>query len=157
MAIFFFDSSAIVKRYVDEQGSEWVCQLTDARENIVHIVSLTPVEVVAAISRRVRNATVTAEEAASATRDLRTDLSQRYHIVPVSAALIETAMALAEKRGLRGYDAVQLAAAVMLSSATASKGLSLTLISADAELNSAANAEGLITEDPVLHSSSHTN
>jgi len=62
--------------------------------------------------------------------------------------LIAQAGALAEKHALRGYDAVQLAAALQAKSAYSTAGLALTLISADLELNSAAIAEGLVVYDP---------
>jgi hypothetical protein len=60
-------------------------------------------------------------------------------------------MALAETHALRGYDAVQLAAALNVNSACAAAGAVFTLVSADGELNAAARAEGLAVEDPNLH------
>jgi hypothetical protein len=61
-------------------------------------------------------------------------------------------MILAERHALRGYDAVQLAAALELQTVLTASGLpALTLVSADAELNAAAAAEGLTVEDPNLH------
>jgi hypothetical protein len=61
-------------------------------------------------------------------------------------------MALAEQYALRGYDAVQLAAAVETQAYNLSVGLPvLTLISADAALNTAATAEGLAVDDPNNH------
>ncbi|MEN3333399.1 MAG: uncharacterized protein V7641_2764 [Blastocatellia bacterium] len=63
-------------------------------------------------------------------------------------------MQLAETYALRGYDAVQLAAALdvqsYLSSLTKTKS-GLTMISADIELNATAAAEGLTAEDPNAH------
>ncbi|MGO9469479.1 MAG: hypothetical protein ACLQIB_44780 [Isosphaeraceae bacterium] len=48
---------------------------------------------------------------------------------------------------MRGYDAVQLAAALQVHSQIPS----LTLLSADADLNAAAVAEGLSVDDPNNH------
>ena len=48
---------------------------------------------------------------------------------------------------LRAYDAVQLAAALEISHQIPS----LTLISADADLNTSAASEGLTVEDPNAH------
>jgi uncharacterized protein len=48
---------------------------------------------------------------------------------------------------LRGYDAVQLAAALEIHS----QAPSLTLISADTGPNAAAMAEGLLVDDPNRH------
>jgi predicted nucleic acid-binding protein len=50
---------------------------------------------------------------------------------------------------LRGYDAVQLATALETNRKRLSDGLSaLVFVSADAELNNAAQAEGLEVENP---------
>ncbi len=60
-------------------------------------------------------------------------------------------MTLAEKHGLRGYDAVQLSAALRVSDECRALGISFTLISADGDLNDATRVEGLAVEDPNLH------
>ncbi|MGI8668725.1 MAG: type II toxin-antitoxin system VapC family toxin, partial [Aridibacter sp.] len=62
---------------------------------------------------------------------------------------INSAMILADKYALRGYDAVQLAAAVEIETERKSLGAShLIFVSADNELNDAAKTEGLATENP---------
>jgi predicted nucleic acid-binding protein len=84
--------------------------------------------------------------------DFRFDLANQYQAVAVTPRLIAGAMSLAEKHGLRGYDAVQLAAALQLNAGRqARKASALILVSADADLNAAALAEGLRVEDPNLH------
>ena len=61
-------------------------------------------------------------------------------------------MALAATHALRGYDAVELSAALNLNVRRLTRGLpALTLVSSDAELNTAATAEGLMVEDPASH------
>jgi hypothetical protein len=73
-------------------------------------------------------------------------------VVAISASLIEEAMDLAELHGLRGYDAVQLATALLVEAGMTASGIGpLTLISADGDLNQAAQAEGLLTDDPNQH------
>lgn len=58
-------------------------------------------------------------------------------------------MLLAQTHALRGYDAVQLAAALEVHRLYAALGLPLILfISADNELNAAAKVEGLQVENP---------
>jgi predicted nucleic acid-binding protein len=148
----FFDSSGIVKRYVLETGSTWVNQLVDpAAGNPIHLVNLTGVEVVSAIVRRVRSGSVSAADAAVMLGGFRHDFANQYRIVDVTPPLITQAMTLAEAHALRGYDAVQLAVALHVQTRYARSGLSLTLVSADAELNAAATAEGLLVEDPNAH------
>ena len=60
-------------------------------------------------------------------------------------------MQLAERKGLRGDDAVQLAAARAAITASRTLGAVVTLVSADLDLNAAAVAEGIAVEDPNTH------
>jgi uncharacterized protein len=61
-------------------------------------------------------------------------------------------MDLAERHGLRGYDAVQLASAITIKDVQAALGLPISVfVSADKRLNAAASAEGLIVENPNDH------
>lgn len=153
MAVYFFDSSALVKRYVQEAGSQWVGSVVDpAAGNDLHICSLTGVEVVAAVVRRQRGGTISAVDAATVCNDFRHDFANHYRVVQITANLIAAAMSLAERHALRGYDAVQLAAALEVDSRCRALGIgSLTVVSADAELNAAAAAERLTVADPAAH------
>jgi hypothetical protein len=65
--------------------------------------------------------------------------------------LIAHAMALAEAHALRGYDAVQLAAALEVHVRCLAAGVTMMLVSSDAALNLAALAEGLTVDDPNTH------
>jgi hypothetical protein len=60
---------------------------------------------------------------------------------------LQRAALLADTHVLRAYDAIQLAAALEVRS----QDPSLTLVSADVDLNAAATAEGLPVEDPNTH------
>ena len=60
--------------------------------------------------------------------------------------------AIAEQHGLRGYDAMQLAAECEVHVRYLAAALpAITFISADTELNTAAIAEGMTIEDPNAH------
>ena len=62
------------------------------------------------------------------------------------------AMELAERHGLRGYDAVHLASALALQQMREAMELpALTFVSADAQQREAAAAEGFLVEDPSVH------
>jgi uncharacterized protein len=53
MADYFFDTSALVKRHVDEVGSPWVKSLVRAKAgHTLYIARITAVEVTSAITRR---------------------------------------------------------------------------------------------------------
>lgn len=75
-----------------------------------------------------------------------------YVSLDITSGLIMDAMQLAETHALRGYDAVQLAAAVQVNLRSLGLGMpGLTLVSADGALNTAASTEGLKIEDPNHH------
>lgn len=150
MAGFFCDSSAIVKRYVNEIGSDFVDNLTDLKSgNVILLARITRVEVVAAIARRLKNGSITTADAQNALAAFQYDLTNNYFTVEITPALLSLAMTLATKHALRGYDAVQLAAALEANDESMTTGLpALTLVSADTELNTAAQAEGLNIENP---------
>lgn len=153
MAVYFFDSSAVVKRYVSETGTAWVLGIVDpAANNHIHLARITGAEVVSAVTRRTRGGSLTPSDGATAIADFRYDLVTAYRIVEISSGVITRAMQLAESHALRGYDAVQLAAALEVNALTLSLALpAVTVVSADGELNIAATAEGLAVDDPNTH------
>ncbi len=140
MSAYFFDTSALVKRYVNETGSAWVDDLTDlAAGNDIYILRMTEVEVTSAVTRRRRGGTLSVTAAAAVLAQFRQDLGNEYHVVEVTAAILAAAVPLVETHGLRAYDAVQFAAASALNAYRVALSLSdLILVSADQELNAAA-------------------
>ena len=153
MAHYFFDTSALVKRHVIEAGSPWVKSLVRAKAaHTLYIARITAIEVTSAITRRQRAGSLSAAQGGAILGHFRRHLTQRYVIVEVAAPLLAAGMLLARSRGLRTYDAVQLAAALEVHRDHQNAGIgAITLVSADQELNAAALAEGLIVEDPNTH------
>jgi len=73
-------------------------------------------------------------------------------VIEITASVVAKAMDLSEQYGLRGYDSVQLAAALELCAQCRLAGLpELTFVAADNDLNTAAAAEGLTVDDPNNH------
>ncbi len=59
MAVFFFDTSGIVKRHVSEAGNARVRSLTRAKAgHTLYLTSITAVEMTSAITRRQRTGSV---------------------------------------------------------------------------------------------------
>src|SRR5438093_9306518 len=113
MAAFLFDSSALVKRYLDEPGSEWVRRvLHPSLGHDVVVAQTTPVELVAAICRRQHAGALPADDAEAAMADLVYDLAVQYDVLALSHPIVQRAMELCRQHSLRGYDGVQLATAV---------------------------------------------
>ena len=153
MAAFFFDSSALVKRYIQETGTTWVRNLTRrGASGMIYLAHITEVEGTAAVARRRQGGSLSLIRSAAILTRFRKHLAGRYLVLEITPALFADAVRLANIHALRAYDAVQLAAALELNSRWVAAGLgSITLVSADRELNTAATVEGLQIEDPNLH------
>jgi predicted nucleic acid-binding protein len=148
VAVYFLDTSTIIKRYVQETGTAWVQALAMPSPTLsLFVVRIAQAETIAAITRRERGGHISAAGAATALADFAYDLARQYFVIEVTAGLVAQAATLARTHALRGYDAVQLAAALEVRS----QAPKLTLLSADAELNAAAAAEGLAVDDPNNH------
>ena len=147
MAIYFLDSSALVKRYISETVSAWVLGLFDP--TLDNELAITGVEIVAAITRRTRNGSITVKDATFVCNQLRSDLQTDYQVIEITEGIIDSGMALAEACGLRGYDAVQLAGGLAVNKLCIANGLPpIIFVSADNELNLATANEGLLVENP---------
>ena len=153
MAALYLDTSALVKRYVQETGSSWISTATNASaQNVLYILRVTAVEMIAAITRKARMGDISPTNAATAITNFRADLSASFSVVEITPALAQDAMRLAERHALRAYDALQLGGAVQINTERVTAGLILpTFISADVNLNRAARAEGLSVDDPNAH------
>lgn len=153
MEIYFLDSSALIKRYVTETGSDWVTKLIEPTAgNHIFIARITAIEIVSAIKRRERSGSLNTVDALASLTQFRQELASIYRSVDITANLVSRAMNLAETHALRAYDAVQLAAGLEISDQSQSVGLSRTkLVCADLALNVAAVAEGLSVDDPNSH------
>ena len=152
MAAFFCDSSAIVKRYIAETGSAWMAATTDPKNNRAYVVRIAFVEVISAITRREKGKQISTIDADKARSQFEQDYLNEFQKVEITEVLINEAANLAKKYALRGYDAIQLAAALTTDRERLAVGLSsLNLLSADTDLNAAAVSEGLTVDNPNNH------
>jgi len=150
MAMYFLDSSALVKRYIRETGSDWVCNLFDpSLGNQFFIAAIAGVEIISAITRRAKNGSINVADAIAIRNQFKQDFQAEYQIIEISENIINSAIFIAEFYALLGYDAVQLASVRELNMLCITNGLTLiNFISADNDLNTAALSEGLIVENP---------
>jgi predicted nucleic acid-binding protein len=153
MADDFLDTSALVKRHVNETGSRWVRSLVRAKAgHRLYIARITAVEVTSAITRRQQQGHLSAAQAGAIFGHFRRHLSQRYRVVELTPELFSNAMLSARKHRLRAYDAVQLAVALEVRQIHQDTGRGpITVVSSDRDLNAAAIAEGFTIEDPATH------
>lgn len=137
--IVYLDASALVKRYVAEAGSAEVEALIgEARAAGTAVLSRA--EVVAALAKAVRVGLIRREAGLKAVKSFDTDWEQLIRI-QFSEPLAARAATLAWEHGLRGYDAVHLAAALAWRETL---GETVTVATYDRELWRGAQASGLL-------------
>src|SRR5829696_2496544 len=98
MSLLFFDSSALVKRYLTESGSAWVDAQTDLNAgNTILVAEITRVEVAAALAARHRAASgITRAERDRLFRLLAQHVTNEYRSIPISVAVADSAMQLTQ-------------------------------------------------------------
>lgn len=136
--IIYLDASALVKRYVAERGSREVIGFTAASDAIATSL-ISRAEVGAALARAVRLGVLGNRAGRRAQRKFSREWPDLVKI-PVSETLVSRAETLAWDHGLRGYDAVQLAAALVWQD---SIGQDVTLVTFDRQLWKSAPRAGL--------------
>jgi hypothetical protein len=136
--ILYADTSALVKLHVAEAGSARVRAWSDQAACLVTSL-VTYVESRAAFARLHRLGGLTGGALRAVVARFEHDWS-RYEILGIEEALARRAAALAERHGLRGYDAIQLATAL---EARPPRG-TLVFGCFDDRLNRAAVREGLV-------------
>ena len=136
--ILYLDTSALVKRYVAEPGTQEVIALVEQAE-MVGSVALTLVEMASALAKAVRLNWLEYEEAQRAWQDF---LSHWPAFVRLSVTpeILERAATLAWRYSLRGYDATHLAGALFWQEAL---GEPLVMATFDRRLWKTAQASGL--------------
>jgi uncharacterized protein len=147
MMTFFLDTSALIKLYHQEVGTERVEEIFEQTENTLVISELAVVEFYSSLARRVRMREITPEAQAEAIQNLDKDCVQRFVVDPLGSLVLQRAKDLLRKYGnsksLRSLDALQLAGCLV----ALTRG-ELTFVSADSRLVDIAQLEGLLTLNP---------
>jgi hypothetical protein len=132
----FLDTSALLKRYVAETGSDAVRRVLEAAEEIV-VSPVTRLEVASAVARRRREGSLTGAEAARILRLLDREWRD-FTRVRFGPELERAARRLLFRTPLRTLDAIQLASARLAKCRL--------LVASDERLLRAAERERLRTE-----------
>ncbi|AIJ21066.1 type II toxin-antitoxin system VapC family toxin [Amycolatopsis methanolica] len=136
----FVDSSALVKLYVAEPGSEQVQALSG-----MVVSQIARVEIPAALWRKHRTGAISAGDARLLVSAFEADYHgtpdepPRFAVVPVTPIVLDVAARLTGVHGLRAYDAIQLATAQLVASADRE---CRTFAAFDKALSEAAAGEG---------------
>jgi hypothetical protein len=80
---YYLDASALVKRYVDEVGSDWLrATIAPAQPPLLFTSRMAIVEVISAFARRAREGSLSSEEFATARDAFQSDCLNEYQIMP---------------------------------------------------------------------------
>ncbi len=162
---YFLDTSALVPRYLRLAGGHvWVEALcASTTGNVIALVEIAGVEFCAALNQTVRGGTlrkrISNRRIAAFWNDIDTGA---YEIIPVTGILVRRAADLCSVHSLKGYDAVQLAAALtyredarVFDAAEAAAGRPVLgdpiFLTEDRQLATAAAAEGFAVDNPLNH------
>lgn len=135
--ILYLDTSSLVKLYVEEGDSDHVVELVEsAKVTATSIVAYA--EARAAFAGKHRENALNSREYRRLVSTLNEDW-ESYLIVQMQDEIVRTAGDLAEKHGLRGFDAIHLSSAMALRN-----GLKTPIVfsSSDQRLNDASRSEG---------------
>ena len=151
MTVYFFDSSALVKRYVSENGTSWVRGVAAVSAgNIIFIAKLTRVEVVSALMRRKRDGSLSARTAQAARLYVERHTVREYEVLKMSDTILEQAEGLLDKHPLRAADAIQLASGLDGHRTLISDRRPAPIfVSSDIRLLTATTTEGLQVYQPI--------
>lgn len=154
MTEYYLDASALVKRYAEEPGSDWIREITDPlAQNTILIAEITLAEVAAALGAKERAPEgIDREQRDRVLSRFLQDCDEHLLLLPLDRSVIDLAVELTQNHRLRGCDAVQLATALVTSETLKSENLPPPLfVASDDELLAAAEAENLVTENPLNH------
>jgi hypothetical protein len=150
MAVLFFDTSALLKRYVQEAGSSWVREALAVPGGRIYVSRIARLECISALSRRLLGSPPQPDLFAVARRQIEQDWERRWQVVELNLNLIGEAEELAERHRIRAYDALHLACAKHVYETASRVGAEpYSFVASDFELNEAARREGLHVIDPA--------
>ena len=151
MAHYFFDTSAVGKRYHAEIGTARVNAILTEPNSTCVISRLSVVELHSVLAKKVRTGQLARDEFEKATRQFRSDVAAKRLRV---ARLLTTHFTSAERlirrigpqRNLRTLDALQLAVVLSLQVT----GQPISFVCADLALCAIASSEGLTVVNPEI-------
>ena len=147
MALYYLETSALVKLYVREPGTDRVLALAArSSENRLAVLALTQVEVRSAIRRRERNGEIPAVVASQLLESLKRHLEGRFVTQAITDFVLDIASELVDRYALRAFDAIQLAGFMAMRN---SAGTEMPVfVCSDQTLLAAARQEGTPVLDP---------
>jgi predicted nucleic acid-binding protein len=147
LTLYFLDTSALVKLYVQEPGTDRLLPLvTDRPGNRFAVLAVAAVEMRSAIRRRERAGDIDTGLATDILQSVQSHMETRFMRQVINDSVIDTALEMIDRYALRAYDAIQLAGCLVLCAVTTE---AFTFVCSDHRLLEAAQSEQLRTLDPA--------
>ena len=147
MPDYYFDTSALVKLYIRENGSARLRQtLGQSEDNRIYILEITRLETRSVFRRLERESKISTTDAERFISQIDQHGRTRYFVEQLSEQVTTEASKLIDKYPLRSLDALQLAGCVLLSQAYHPPPI---FVCADYDLCAAAAAERTPTLNPL--------
>ena len=146
MQSVYLDTSALVKLYIDEDGTERVFALARDPDSQVVILDISLLESRSAVRRRQREGDIGQGDADGILESLERDASSAFLMQPSTSAVMEEASRLVDLYPLRAHDALQLGGCLVFSGGSPH---SFVFVCADDRLCDAAGREGLVVLNPI--------
>lgn len=144
MALLFFDTFALVKRYHEENGTKQVDQLIEGEDTVV-ISSLSIIETISAFRRKYNRDQLTEDGMNSLLSEFFEEALNDFVIIPMEESVMTFSFDLVLEDDLRTLDSLQLSAALSLQT----EDEEISFISADSQLVSIANQHDLNAINPA--------
>ena len=150
MPIYYLDTSAIIKRYRTEYGSDVVDEVFDGLTDSDELVTsyLTLLEVNSAATRLLNGQVITQNVYGRILSRFTLNISNdAFTLVPIQNELVDNAIVIDREYALRSLNALHFASALIASSLS-SDDQDIYMVSADRELTAACEAQGILTLNP---------
>lgn len=147
--IYFVDTSALVKAYVTEMGSDTVQQAFVRLDRAVAVSDTVLSETLGILAREYRKKTISKQQYADGRDALRFDAQERFYVVPISPDVAAAGLRLMDTyrdRGVGGIDTLHIACADGLQAAF--KEETVGFMCSDRPLRVVAEAHGYDVFDP---------
>lgn len=150
MAVLYLESSALIKRYVPEKGSEVLDALVDGKvgSHDLTISVLALLEQKSALARLVRSRDISRLDMREAIAEFAQDRRGFTLTLPMDNDLIYEASGHIDRYPLRSLDAIHLAAALRVSEIARRLGAVFAVVCSDGSLSTACQMAGLEVINP---------
>ncbi|MGA2731803.1 MAG: type II toxin-antitoxin system VapC family toxin [Syntrophobacteraceae bacterium] len=143
--MIYFDSSALVKRYIEEKGSDKVNALLEEK-SVAATSRLTYAEILAAITRRHKTGDIETPAFEKIKKAFKADWKS-FTVVEMRTEVFEFVDTVIDRHALKGADSVHLSTALWLKQTMKED---VIFVASDLELLKAAKAEKLSILNPRI-------